>query len=196
MEDKSIIYPTAQTVSVDFVSLKQWSRMAESLGLDGLQLMLVVKLACDSGVLPGAEVREQLALPASDFSRLVNRAEDGELVLRVSGEDCRCVSLELLERGWDAAEEALEFCGALSNGVEADGEMLVSRALAANKQVRLVCRARSLTFTQALCLLAIGQLGMQAKEPSAATAVARITGVPRTSARAALSRLRACGILS
>lgn len=176
-----------------------------------LELLLVVELARRGGALSRAAVSEALAVDAAELSRLINRAEEAELVFRRSEMDRRRVTLELLDRGWDMAEEALSLGGgAVSGNVAAEtsasgggwvpasdaglsGETLVARCLVVNKQLRIMRRDYAITFAQAVCLRAVAQLNLRPEDPSAATQIERLTGVCRTTARTALSRLIARG---
>lgn len=185
-----IIYRTDGRTPVDFAAWRRWGSLARSFGLDALELLLVVELARGGGTLSRAAVSEALAVDASELSRLINRAEEDELVLRVSGSDRRCISLELLERGWDVSEEVLD----AADGTEPAGETLVACCLAINRQLRAVRRDCALTFSQAVCLVAVMQLGLRLEDPSAATKIEQLTGTPRTTARTALSQLALRGI--
>lgn len=180
----SIIYRTDGRAPVDFAAWRRWESHARSCGLDALELLLVVELARGGGALSRAAVSEALAVHASELSRLINRAEADEVVLRVLGADHRCVFLELLERGWDVSDEVLD----------GGGEALATDCLAINRRLRAVRRDCTLTFSQAVCLVAATQLGLRPEDSSAATQIERLTGIPRTTARTALSQLALRGI--
>lgn len=202
MGARHIIYRAAGQVPVDFDVWRRWERLARSFGLDGLELLLAVELARRGGSLSRADVSEALAVDAAELSRLINRAEEDALVMRASGADRRCVSLELLERGWDVADEVLgvDDGAAVYEGTASDtglsGGELATRCLVVNRQLRKVRRDCSLTFSQAACLVAAVQLGLRSGDPSAATQIERLTGIPRTTARTALSCLAARGFFS
>lgn len=202
MGARHIIYRTAGQVPVDFAAWKQWEDLARSCGLDTLELLLVVELARGGGMVSRADVSEALAVEGSELSRLINGAEEGELVLRASGADRRRIVLELLDRGWDAVDEILGLDGGCAvpedsaSGVELSGEELVTRCLVVNRQLRRVRRDCALTLSQAACLAAVAQLGLRPEDPSAATQIERLSGIPRTTVRTALSCLAARGFFS
>lgn len=202
MGDRHIIYRTAGQTPVDFAAWKQWEDLARSCGLDTLELLLVVELARRGGMVSRADVSEALAVEGSELSRLINGAEEGELVLRASGADRRRIVLELLDRGWDAVDEILGLDGGCAvpedsaSGVELSGEELATRCLVVNRQLHRVRRDCALTLSQAACLVAVAQLGLRPEDPSAATQIERLTGIPRTTVRTALSCLAARGFFS
>lgn len=199
---RPIIYRTPGPSPVDFDAWRHWEGLARSFGLDGLELLLVVELARRGGSLSRADASEALAVEASELSRLINRAEEDALVVRASGADRRCVSLELLERGWDVADEVLGVDGGAAvyegivSGAGLPGGELATRCLVFNRQLRKVRRDCSLTFSQAACLTAATQLSLRPGDPSAPTQIERLTGIPRTTARTALSCLAARGFFS
>ena len=202
MGARHIIYRAAGQMPVDFDVWRRWERLAGSFGLDELELLLVVELARRGGSLSRADVSEALAAGASELSRLINRAEEDALVMRASGVDRRCVSLELLERGWDVADEVLgvdggaAVCEGVASGAGLSGRELARRCVAVNRQLRKVRKDCSLTFSQAACLTAAAQLSLRPEDPSAATQIECLTGIPRTTVRTALSCLAARGFLS
>lgn len=157
-------------------------------GEEPLRAVALCEIGLAGGEMPLKELSCALRLAPAQASRLLNGLEDDGMTIRAVGDDRRTVLVCLDARGWDFLERLSAACGG-EEGLEK--EVVRARSLG-----KLLSDARSrhrLTMLQAICLLALEALGLEASAPSAPSLVSRACGIPRTSAYCAIRALREKG---
>lgn len=175
--------------SLDLAILRELNARFKQAGLKPLHALALYELREADGELALKSLAAALRLTPVETSRLVNALENAGYVVRMAGADRRTLYAGLLDDGW----EALDVLAAAFGG-EAQLARGMEDARTTRSRLEEVRSGEGLSTVQAVCLAALRQLDLDARDPAAAGRAAAACGIPRTSAYCALRALRDKGL--